>query len=78
MKVEMICGTCGGAKVMRDAWAMWDAAAQGWALGAVFDYAQCDDCEGETSLQERPAADERAGNALAAAMASTGPTWTRT
>lgn len=54
MKVEMICGTCGGTIVMRDAWAVWDAKAQDWVLGAVFDYAQCDDCEKETTLEVRP------------------------
>ena len=52
MAVEIICGTCGGNSVTRDAWAEWDVAAQNWALGAVFDYAYCHDCLAGTRLEE--------------------------
>lgn len=55
MKTDMVCSTCGGDNVMRDAWAVWDRASQRWVLGAVFDHAYCDDCDRETSLEERPA-----------------------
>jgi hypothetical protein len=50
--VDYICNICGGNKVTRDAWAEWDAAAQDWTLGAVYDYAFCHDCEAETKLAE--------------------------
>jgi hypothetical protein len=50
--VDYVCETCGGNTVTRDAWADWDAAAQHWGLGAVFDYAYCHDCEEETNLVE--------------------------
>jgi hypothetical protein len=53
MKVEYICGICGSNHISRDAWADWDAETQQWVLGAVFDYAHCHACEGETSLKER-------------------------
>lgn len=53
MRIEMICARCGGDNVMRDAWAVWDATAQEWSLGAVFDYGYCDDCERETTIEER-------------------------
>jgi len=53
MKVEYICATCGSNHISRDAWADWDSATQQWVLGAVFDYAHCHRCEGETSLDER-------------------------
>jgi len=53
MKVEYACGTCGSDHISRDAWADWDAETQQWVLGAVFDYAHCHRCEGETSLTER-------------------------
>lgn len=59
MNVEMICSHCGGTNVMRDAWAVWNIEAQNWTLGAVFDYAHCDDCGGEASLSTTPIADPR-------------------
>ena len=52
MAVDYVCSLCGGNSVTRDAWADWDAAAQDWALGAVFDYAFCHDCETDTNLVE--------------------------
>jgi hypothetical protein len=51
-RIDIICGTCGGRNVARDAWASWDVARQDWVLGAVFDYGHCHDCEGETRLIE--------------------------
>jgi len=53
-KISMVCRTCGSTNVMRDAWAVWDCETQEWTLGNVFDAAQCDDCDGETSLDEVP------------------------
>ena len=52
MAVDYVCESCGGNSVTRDAWADWDAAAQDWGLGAVFDQAFCHDCGEETSLVE--------------------------
>lgn len=51
-RIDIICGTCGGRNVSRDAWADWDVNAQDWVLGAVFDYGHCHDCDGESSLEE--------------------------
>lgn len=51
-KVQMLCETCGSIDVSRDAWAHWDVAAQEWVLRAVFDYAHCHTCDGETRLIE--------------------------
>lgn len=51
-KIDIVCGTCGGNNVSRDAWADWDIGKQEWVLGAVFDYGHCQDCEGESSLEE--------------------------
>jgi hypothetical protein len=53
-KVRMVCEDCGSTDVMRDAWAHWDVESQDWVLGAVFDYAHCDACGGETNIEERP------------------------
>ena len=57
MKIDIICPTCGGTNVMRDAWAVWDVDKQEWTLGAVFDAGHCDDCEAERTLDERPIGD---------------------
>lgn len=51
-KLRMVCANCGGTNVMRDAWAVWNEDAQDWELGNVFDHAHCDDCGGETSIEE--------------------------
>ncbi|MBL8658021.1 MAG: hypothetical protein JNJ92_11795 [Altererythrobacter sp.] len=48
----MLCGTCGSTDVSRDAWGDWDVATQAWVLRAVFDYAHCHACDGETRLVE--------------------------
>ena len=51
-RIEIVCSTCGGSSVTRDAWAKWDAETQDWVLGAAFDYAYCHDCDEETRLDE--------------------------
>jgi hypothetical protein len=53
-KVRMVCETCGSEDVMHDAWAVWDTGTQEWVLGAVFDYMHCDNCQGETDIEELP------------------------
>ncbi len=52
MKRQMTCAHCGGDNVERDAWASWDIDKQEWVLENVFDYAYCQDCESETSINE--------------------------
>ena len=56
-KIDIICGTCGGRNVSRDAWANWCTKTQEWKLGAVFDYGHCHDCDGESRLEEVPLVD---------------------
>lgn len=51
-RLQILCNQCGGSKVTRDAWAEWSVENQDWQLGAVYDYAFCHDCEGETRLVE--------------------------
>ncbi len=50
------CQACGGAAVMRDAWARWDEASQAWVLGDVYDAAFCEICEADATLVEVPIA----------------------
>ena len=52
MKIAFVCAHCGGSNVQRDAWAVWSPENQQWELGAVFDDAHCDDCDGATSLEQ--------------------------
>lgn len=52
--VAVRCKACGSLDVMRDAWARWDAAAQAWTLGSVFDAAFCNACETDATLDETP------------------------
>lgn len=50
---EMICKTCGGSNVRRDADVMWNIGAQCWETAGIYDNATCDDCGGETTIVER-------------------------
>jgi hypothetical protein len=52
--VRMVCRACGSEEVTRDAWAAWDAEAQEWVLGAVFDFAFCHRCLGDAKIEEVP------------------------
>jgi hypothetical protein len=52
--VRMICRECGSEDVTREAWAAWDAGAQEWVLGAVFDFAFCHACMTDAKLEELP------------------------
>jgi hypothetical protein len=52
-KIEIHCSKCGSKNVLRDAWAFWDENSQEWALNSIFDNAYCENCEGETSLEEK-------------------------
>ena len=51
--VKYVCSYCGSDDVKRDAWAVWSTPEQKWELSAVFDYAFCEACGGETNLTER-------------------------
>lgn len=54
MHVKMVCSECGGDNVKADAYATWDVANQRWECAETFDKgAYCDDCDGETRLEER-------------------------
>ncbi len=52
MKVTIVCHDCRSEEVTRDAWAEWDTNTQQWALGAVYDFAFCHNCQVETRLAE--------------------------
>ena len=52
VRVQMVCNACKSQRVTRDAWAEWDADAQRWSLGAIYDYAYCHACDCETRIEE--------------------------
>ncbi len=50
----LVCATCGGENVKRDAWAVWSVPDQIWELeGEPFDHAYCGDCDSECRVEER-------------------------
>ena len=51
----MRCSRCHSPNVMRDAWAVWNAATQEWELGPIFDHSACDDCGAEECIEEHAA-----------------------
>lgn len=53
--IKMVCDTCGGENVKRDAWAEWSTELQMWEIGELFDHAHCDDCQGSCHIEEREA-----------------------
>jgi len=68
----MICETCGGDEVLRDAYASWCVETQRWVLDNVFDYAYCRTCDEETNIEEiawkEPTDDEEDADLLHAAL----------
>jgi len=53
-RVEKVCETCGTDRVVVDAHAEWDVDAQRWELAHTYEYSFCKDCDGETTIVERP------------------------
>jgi len=51
--IEVVCSRCGSSEVTRDAVVRWSIAAQRWEVSGVFDNADCDDCGGETRLEDK-------------------------
>lgn len=51
-RVLMRCSRCKSPNVMRDAWAVWNAATQEWELGPIYDHSACDDCGAEGCIEE--------------------------
>ncbi len=49
-----VCATCASDDVQLDAWAAWSTETQSWELAATLQQAYCRNCDGETSLLERP------------------------
>ena len=53
-KIAKVCQNCGSESVMAHAWAVWSVEEQRWELGTVFNHEHCADCDGETSIVDRP------------------------
>jgi hypothetical protein len=47
-----VCSTCGSPNVVSDATATWNVERQEWELGDVCDGEFCEDCGGETRVEE--------------------------
>lgn len=51
-RVKVVCKTCGGDQIYKDAMAMWDIEKQDWVLQTVYDHTDCADCDGECQVVE--------------------------
>ena len=49
-----VCATCNSDQVQLDAWAAWSVETQSWELAATMQQAHCQNCDGETTLLEKP------------------------
>ena len=49
------CRSCGSERVVKDAWACWNAEFGLWELEAVLDHEHCHSCEAKTKLEWRAA-----------------------
>lgn len=50
--VEVICSSCGGDEVRKDAFAEWDTKLQQWTLNSTYDFTICDGCGEEDCARE--------------------------
>lgn len=63
-RIRMFCEHCGSENVRSDAWVTWDVAAQEWVIEQVMPGADwCDDCDGDTSIEEEEIAEPRPAKA---------------
>lgn len=53
-RVSYRCSHCGSANVTTDAVTRWNDTTQVWEISCLFDNSDCDDCGGETRLEEIP------------------------
>lgn len=51
--IQIVCAHCGSTDVRRNADAGWNEELQLWELVAIYDNATCEQCGGETRLEER-------------------------
>lgn len=52
-RIRKVCSRCGSVNVLCDAWAEWDETEQAWTLQNTFDNSFCEDCDGETSIDDQ-------------------------
>lgn len=52
--VAKCCATCGSRNVTNDAIAKWNDVAQEWEILTLLQNADCEDCGGETTIEEQP------------------------
>lgn len=55
VKVRFVCSHCQGENVKVYAYAVWDFEAQQWVAEIVSSRGHCDNCQGETSIEEKEA-----------------------
>ncbi|MEM7645070.1 MAG: hypothetical protein AAF366_21540 [Pseudomonadota bacterium] len=61
MHITLHCRKCGNQDIPSDVSAAWNAEAQTWDIIAIFDASDCDTCDTETKLIERPVTSHKKG-----------------
>lgn len=51
-QMKKVCSSCQSENVVADAYVSWNDEIQKWEVEAVFDDAYCEDCEGETHIED--------------------------
>lgn len=52
MSVNFVCSVCKSEDIRRDAYAEWCTSSQQWLVASVFDEYYCQNCDGDTSIEE--------------------------
>ena len=52
MAKRIVCTSCGGEDVLRDAFTKWDIEKQEWVLSTVYDDTFCETCEESCTVSE--------------------------
>lgn len=55
----MCCATCGSPEVRRNADVEWNVKEQKWEIVSIFDSASCEECGGQTQINETPIRNDR-------------------
>lgn len=52
--ITKVCKYCGSEDVTLDAWAVWSREDQEWELEDTYDHSHCGECDGETTIIDKP------------------------
>lgn len=53
MKIKKVCTYCGSTDILVDSWVVWNECTQEFDIENIFDYAYCNECQGETKILDK-------------------------